>query len=146
MPFIFLLEFALGKDKVTFLRIIKYKRSKRCTLSGHILQTLQDLSNDHSQLDPINGYEALDYLNELVQNSRAPHEHESHHHGNIEDVDFNLVRNEETENKGIFNGKGLQWLLTTYFVTIHSELANIFDEFQNDMRVYDLPVSDLLVY
>ena len=80
---------------------------KRYILSGHILQTLQDLSNDHSQLDPINGYEALDYLNELVQNSRAPHEHESHHHGNIEDVDFNLVRNEETENKGIFNGKGL---------------------------------------
>ena len=144
MLFIFLLEFALGKDKVTFLRIIKYKRSKRCTLSGHILQTLQDLSNDHSQLDPINGYEALDYLNELVQSSRAPHEHESHHHGNIEDVDFNLVRNEETENKGIFNGKGLT--VTTYFQTIHSELANIFNEFQNDIPVYDLPVNDLPVY
>ena len=117
---------------------------KRYILSGHILQTLQDLSNDHSQLDPINGYEALDYLNELVQNSRAPHEHESHHHGNIEDVDFNLVRNEETENKGIFNGKGLT--VTTYFQTIHSELANIFDEFQNDIPVYDLPVNDLPVY
>ena len=77
---------------------------KRCTFSGHILQILQDLSNDHSQLDPINGYEALDYLNELVQSSQAPHEHESHHH-DIEDVDFDLVRNEETENKSIFNGE-----------------------------------------
>lgn len=51
---------------------------KRCTLSGHILRTLQDLSYDHSQSDAINGYEALDCLNELVQSSQAPHEHESH--------------------------------------------------------------------
>ena len=39
--------------------------------------------------------------------SRGHPNHESHHHGDIEDVDFDLVRNEETENKVIFNGKGL---------------------------------------
>ena len=98
--FIFLLEFALGKDTVTFLWL------KHFTLSGHILETLQDLSNDHSRSDAINGYEALDFLNELVQSSRSSHEHESHRHGDIADVDFNLVKNEETEIKGIFNGKG----------------------------------------
>ena len=80
---------------------------KQCNLSGHIFQTLHDLSNDHSQSDAINGYEALEFLSELGQSSWALHDHESHHHGDIEDVDFDLVRNEETENKVIFNGKGL---------------------------------------
>ena len=75
--------------------------------SGHFLQTLQDISNDHSQTDAKDGYEALDFLNKLVQGSEESHEHESHHHGDIEDVDFNFVKNEETENKGIFNGKSI---------------------------------------
>ena len=100
--------------------------------SGHFLQTLQDISNDHSQTDAKDGYEALDFLNSLVQGSHESHEHESHHHGDIEDVDFNFVKNEETENKGIFNGKWLTVSPYAYFLIL--ELSNMFDQFQNDFK------------
>ena len=96
---------------------INYERQKPCILSGHFLETLQNLSNDYSQSDPINGYEALDYLHELVESSRDSHEHESHHHGAIEDIDFKIVRNEETEHQGIFNGKGLTVSPYAYFLS-----------------------------
>ena len=70
--------------------------------SGHFLQTLQDISNDHSQSAAQNGYEAIDFINALVQSSRDSHEHESHHHGGVGDVD---IKNEENQNQHVFDSE-----------------------------------------
>ena len=72
--------------------------------SEHFLQTLQEISNDHSQSAAKNGYEAIDFINALVQSSRESHEHETHHHGGIGDVD---IKNEENQNQHVFNGKSV---------------------------------------
>ena len=71
-------------------------------------------------------------MNELVQSSRDSHEHESHHHGAIEDIDFKFVRDEETKDKGIFNGKGLivspyaYFFYLTNFVKLYIQSFQIF--------------------
>ena len=79
--------------------------------SEHFLQTLQEISNDHSQSAAKNGYEAIDFINALVQNSRDSH---GHHHGGVGDVD---IKNEENQNQHVFNGKSvfiLQWKLLKF--------------------------------
>ena len=72
--------------------------------SEHFLQTLQEISNDHSQSAAKNGYEAIDFINALVQSSRDSHEHETHLHGGVGDVD---IKNEENQNQHVFNGKSV---------------------------------------
>ena len=72
--------------------------------SGNFLQTLQEISNDHSQSAAKNGFEAIDFINAFVQSSRDSHGHETHHHGGVGDVD---IKNEENQNQHVFNGKSM---------------------------------------